>query len=111
MTTMHILDKSLDWYVQHPDDLRFPLENPEEAYFSKHISIPESPGGGWGYCVSLKGAKKIMRLVKKNIKDHMDQVYIKNVEKRNLNSFAFDPPIIWHEKGAIRPDTDLPWNW
>jgi GR25 family glycosyltransferase involved in LPS biosynthesis len=114
LTSLSIVDKhEYDWYVKHPDDLRVPLyeDDMDRSKWGKYISIPMSPGGCWAYCYSLKGAKKALDMFKNKINNHIDQLLINKVSKNKLKAYSFDPPIIWHEKGAFRPDSDLPWTW
>jgi hypothetical protein len=114
MTSLSIVDKEeYNWYVQHPDDLRvigYP-EDVEELQWGKYISKPISPGGTWAYAYSLKGAKKALKFFSGKVSNHIDQMVIKGVRKGELNALSFDPPIIWHEAGAFRPDSDIPWSW
>jgi len=28
-----------------------------------------------------------------------------------IKAYSFDPPIVMHEEGAIRSNTDIPWEW
>lgn len=112
-TSLSIMSEDYDWHVKHKDDLRIPcdIEECDPVDGSKYLSYPMSPGGGWGYCYSLSGAKKFLKFIGKNIKDHVDQLLIKAVENGKMKAIAFDPPIIWHEGGSLRPDSDLPWDW
>ena len=114
LTSLSIVDKDeYDWYVKHPDDLRVPLyeDDIDRSKWGKYISIPISPGGTWAYCYSLKGAKKTLELFKNKVNNHIDQMVIKQIRKNKIKAYSFDPPIILHEKGAFRPDSDIPWNW
>jgi GR25 family glycosyltransferase involved in LPS biosynthesis len=114
MTSLSIVDKDeYNWHVSHPDDLRTPIdkEDSEDVKWGKYISIPPKPGGTWAYAYSLQGAKKMYKILKKKITNHIDQMVISEVGKGNMKAFSFDPPIVWHEKGAIRADTDIPWEW
>ena len=39
---------------------------------------------------------------------------ILNQQKKNnggVRPLSFNPPIVWHEGGAIRSDTDIPWEY
>lgn len=113
LTSLSIAYSSCDWYVSHKNDLRTLCDDCEKL--SKNLSYPYRPGGTWAYAVSLEGAKKILKLFTKNgkitVTDHIDQMIPDEIQSGNLKSVAFDPPIIMHEKGAIRPDTDIPWEW
>lgn len=112
-TSLSVISKDYDWFVHHKDDLRTPCSKEEcpPVDNSKYLSYPASPGGGWAYCYSLSGAKKFLKFIGNTIKDHVDQLLIKAVEQGRMTAVSFDPPIIWHEEGALRPDSDLPWDW
>ena len=96
-----------DMYVHNKDDLR-KVCTPECNQITKHISIPNNAGGGWCYAYSLKGAKKMLKLIGDNASEHIDQIYQKT---GRMSVLSFDPPIVWHEGGAIRTDSDIPWEW
>ena len=103
------------WYVAKKDDLRGPCdENWEDDLcpaISKHLSRPLHPGGTWCYGYSLKGARKFLKYVDNNINDHVDQLLSNAVANGKLIAVAFDPPIVWHYLGALRPDSDIQWEW
>ena len=110
-----------EWYVCNPVDLRSPCDYVKEDgkcdKVSTHLSRTISPGGTWCYAYSLKGAKKFLKNFPKTNKGqykvsiHVDDYLRGNVEKGNFNAIAFDPPIAWHEEGAIRTSSDIPWEW
>jgi hypothetical protein len=75
------------------------------------MSIPERAGGSWCYAFSLKGAKKFLKLIDNDAGNHVDQIYQKLPNKGGIMPVAFNPPIVWHEGGAIRSDTDIPWEY
>ena len=47
----------------------------------------------------------------KDVSNHIDQMLINAINADVLKAVAFDPPIVWHEGGAIRSDSDIPWQW
>ena len=97
-----------DWYVGHPNDLRSPCDE-DCLDISEHLSIPKRAGGSWCYAFSLKGAKKFLKLIDNDAGNHVDQIYQNLPNKGGVKAIAFNPPIVWHEGGAIRADTDIPW--
>jgi len=99
-----------DTYVKYKNDLRSPCDG-ECNEISEHISIPERAGGSWCYAFSLKGAKKMLKLIDDDAGNHVDQIYQNLENKGGVVALAFNPPIVWHEAGAIRADTDIPWNY
>ena len=110
MTSLSIVNKDeYNWYVQNRLDLRGPVY--KDIEYSKNLSMPIIPGGTWGYGISLEGAKRILKLFGNNVKNHIDQLLGKEISKENLIAYSFDPPIIWHEDGAFRADSDIPWEW
>lgn len=98
-----------EYYVHHRDDLRNLCDNCQPI--SDLLSIATHPGGTWCYSYSLKGAKKFLKYVDNIVSDHIDQLLIEAIRTNKLISVAFDPPIVWHEGGAIRSDTDIPWEY
>ena len=100
----------MDLYVTHKNDLRVICGDDCEQ-FSEHISVPLSPGGTWCYAYSLQGAKKMLKFLEKDAGDHIDQLICKGIEKGIIKALAFDPPIVMHEEGAFRKDSDIPWEW
>jgi len=101
-------------YVKYKNDLRSPCEDTYCKTITPKISGAPVPGGTWGYGISLAGAKKILKLLKNKdgIEDagiHADQIYKMYCETGDLKCMAFDPPVIWHQEGYIRTDSDIPW--
>ena len=73
--------------------------------------MPEHPGGGWNFAVSREGAKKILKIIGNDVGQHCDKIYPKAIYNGKLRAYALDPPIVYHEGGAIRPDSSIPWQW
>jgi GR25 family glycosyltransferase involved in LPS biosynthesis len=107
-TLSQFLDEEL--YVTNPNDLRS-MCGDECENITEHMSIPERAGGSWCYAFSLKGAKKFLKLIDNDAGNHVDQIYQKLPNKGGIMPVAFNPPIVWHEGGAIRSDTDIPWEY
>jgi len=98
-------------YVKYPNDLRSPCLD-GCAEISEHISIPEKAGGSWCYGISLSGAKKMLKLVGNDAgAHHIDHIYQQQKNNGGVRPLSFNPPIAWHEGGAIRSDTDIPWEY
>ena len=102
-----------EWYLKNKIDLRAPCEE-DCPSITKFISHAPIPGGTWAYGVSLTGAKKILKLINHTAATpkywgHIDQVYKKECNTGYLKCVAFDPPIVWHEGGAARAGSDIPW--
>jgi len=96
-------------WVKYKNDLRNTCEEDSCSSVTGSISNAESPGGTWCYGVSLKGAKKILKLIG-DAGQHIDQIYKTECEEGNLKCLAFDPPIVWHQEGYFRTNTDIPWK-
>lgn len=96
-------------YVQNKLDLRLPCDDCE--VISDMLSVPLSPGGTWQYAISLKGAKKLVKILEKDAGKHIDRAIQEIMNSTRLKVVAFDPPIVWHEDGAFRADSDIPWEW
>jgi len=101
-------------YVKYKNDLRAPCEDTFCRTITPKISGAPIPGGTWAYGVTLAGAKKILKLMKtkSGVEDagiHIDQVYKMYCETGELKCMAFDPPVVWHQEGYIRTDSDIPW--
>ena len=111
LTSINKFVKKANWYVEHKDDIRIPCDKDECVQLSKNISIATYPAGGFGYAISLKGARKILKIINNNINDHMDGILPENIGNGKLKAISFDPPIINHYGGADRPDTTLDWDW
>ena len=100
-----------EYYVSVKEDLRSPCDVENCPPFSEHISYASSPRGTWAYAYSLSGAKKVLKLIDDDAGNHIDQLLKKFVNSKKLKAFTFDPPIIYHEGGAIRTNSDIGWNW
>jgi len=102
------------WYVARKDDIREPCDDDWSdnscPLISKHLSLALIPKGTWSYGYSLKGARKFLKYVDNRIDDHVDQLLSQAVVDGKLIAVAFDPPIVWHYLGLLRPDTDIQWE-
>jgi GR25 family glycosyltransferase involved in LPS biosynthesis len=107
-TLSQFLDEEI--YVKNKNDLRMPCEDGCNE-ITDHISIADHAGGSWCYAFSLKGARKILKLIDNDAGNHVDQIYQRLENKGGVKALAFNPPIVWHEEGAIRKDTDIPWKY
>jgi len=103
--------EGIEFYLANKDDTRRPCDSCKS--FSKNLSIPSEPHGGFGIAYSLSGAKKIIKITSENdnILEHHDIVKGDYIKSGYLKAFTFDPPIIYHEGGVERTDTTIPWNW
>ena len=99
-----------EYYVSVKEDLRTPCDEDVCFEFSKHISYAKKPGGTWAYAVSLKGAKKMLKLINDDAGEHIDHLLGDNIKAGKVKALAFDPPIIYHEGGIARIGTDIPWE-
>ena len=99
------------WYVKNKDDIRTPCKEKVCRQLSKNISIAPKAGGTFGYGISLKGARKLLKIINNKIDDHIDGILPDNVQNKKLKSISFDPPIINHYGGADRADTNIEWDW
>lgn len=101
------------YYVEHPNDLRIPCDE-DEGYdcnsIGDYIAQADLPGGTWCYAYSLKGAQKMLKYLNNNAGNHIDQLVAKNIKKGHIKAYAFNPPIVMHEGGVIRSDSDIPWK-
>jgi GR25 family glycosyltransferase involved in LPS biosynthesis len=111
LSSIYKFNKKANFYVRHRDDIRLPCARDECEILSKNLAIAAEAAGGFGYCISLKGARKILRIMKSKIEDHMDGLLPEAVVDGKLFAVAFDPPIVNHFGGADRPDTALEWDW
>ena len=110
LTTLSIVEgANYNWFVKYKNDIRFPCKDCE--IISKYLTIPSSPYGGWAYVYSLKGAKKILKYINNAPWDAIDMIIPEAIDEGVIKSVAFDPPIIMHEAGAFRPDSDIDWDW
>ena len=100
-----------EFYVSYKDDLRYPCESDDCEKLSEHLSYASNPGGTWAYAYSLRGAKKLLKLLDNDAGNHIDKLIGAQTENGKLTAIAFDPPIIWHEGGALREGSSIPWSW
>ena len=108
------------WYVCKDIDIRTPCDYLDEDYKCEQITRHTSsttPGGTWCYAYSLKGAKKFLKKFPKKpdgklkVGTHVDDYLLRNIFNGYFKVAAFDPPIAWHEEGAFRTASDIPWVW
>ena len=111
ISSIHKFNKKANFYVRHKDDVRIPCDKEECIVLSKNLTVSAEAAGGFGYGISLKGARKILRLMGDDIDDHMDGILPAAVVDGDLYAVSFDPPIVNHFGGADRPDTTLDWDW
>ena len=112
-----------DFFVCNKKDLRVPCSVWPDRKGGKCENISESlsnaiiPGGTWCYGYSLRGARKFLRKFPKTkdgkykVGTHIDDVIKNSVRDGKIKAISFNPPIVWHEEGAIRDNTDIPWEW
>ena len=43
--------------------------------------------------------------------EHIDQLIGQQARGKKITAIAFDPPIVMHEGGVLRNDSDIPWEW
>ena len=99
------------FYTIYKDDLRSFCKPAECKPLSSTISLAPSPGGTWCYSYTLEGAKKMLKLLgdrPAKVDNHIDNIIRNFTKSGDLLAYAFDPPIVWHEGGSIRPDSDIP---
>ena len=103
-------DESDYGFVYHKNDLRTPEDyDGEIKSISDRLSIAKEVGGTWCYCYSLRGAKKLLKLIDNNILGHIDQIIMKQGKENKLKIITFDPPIAFHEDIRDGRNTDIPW--
>jgi GR25 family glycosyltransferase involved in LPS biosynthesis len=107
-----------EFFVEVKEDLRLPCDNPTyecSEIFSESLSHTYKAGGTWAYAYSLEGAKKVLKLIDNDAGNHIDQILKNNMgkTKKLIKALAFDPPIIYHEFGAVggAPNSSIPWKW
>lgn len=59
---------------------------------SKHLFIPDHPAGTYGYCVSQRGAQKLLEYTRE-INFHIDVQIGMNI--KTLNAYAIEPKIVY----------------
>lgn len=111
-SSLALVAKKKPFYLKYKNDLRkVPnKEDIKDMEYSDNISMALFPNGGWAYAYSLKGARKTLRIINNIIDEHMDSILPRAIEEGKLIAYSFDPPIVWHEYGMYRPDTDIPWT-
>lgn len=97
-----------EYYVQNANDLRSLCDDCDKI--TPYISNTIHPGGTWCYAYSLKGARKVLKLIDNNAGNHIDQLVANQVEDGRLTAYSFDPPIVFHEKHT-REGSSIPWLW
>ena len=98
-----------EYYVKYKTDLRTPCDKGCDPV-NDYVSIAREPGGTWCYAYSLKGAKKMLKYIDNNCFNHIDSIIKEATKTGKMKAFSFDPPIVMHEGGAIRSDSDIPWK-
>jgi GR25 family glycosyltransferase involved in LPS biosynthesis len=111
LTTLHKFNKKAEYYVEHPEDIRYPCLPEKCTKISEHISKAYFPSGNFGYAYSLKGAKKMLKIIDGKIDEAIDAVIESAIKDGKVRAITFDPPIIYHFGGAERTDTNLDWTW
>ena len=97
-------------WVNHPYDIRTPCPRYVCERVSKYISTTPGVGGTFGYAISLKGAKKMLKYIGKTINNHIDQYLKLSVQDGVNNGISFDPPILWHKWGlAVAGSNTIEW--
>ena len=99
-----------EYYVHIEEDLRMPCEKHDCVPFSEHISFAKRPAGTWAYAYSLEGAKKMLKYIDDDAAQHIDHLLREPISEGKVKALTFDPPIIWHEGGINRFDSDIPWE-
>jgi glycosyl transferase family 25 len=97
------------WHVSVKEDLRSTCDDCK--IHSSQLTIPEHPGGTWNYAVSNKGARKLLEIMGNRIGQHCDKIYPVAIAEGKIKAYALDPPVIYHEAGAFRADSAIPWKW
>jgi len=103
-------------YLNHPNDLRMICEGSNDCKpVSKNIvKLSGVHGGTWCYAWSLRGAKKMLKLMKKSnnlVSQHIDQIIKDFVFTGKLTGYSFNPVIAHHELISVKRVTDIPWKW
>jgi GR25 family glycosyltransferase involved in LPS biosynthesis len=98
-----------DWYVSVKEDLRSPCD--DCTVQSSQLTIPKHAGGTWNFAVSNKGARKLLKILGNNVGKHCDTIYSQAIYEGKIKAYTFDPPIVYHEDGAFRADSSIPWKW
>lgn len=111
LTSIAKFSDNANFYVKHKDDIRHPCSEENCKQLSENISIAARPGGNFGYAISLKGAKKILKFMDNTIDDHIDGLIGYVIDEGNMKVLSFDPPIVNHYGGADRADTAIDWAW
>jgi len=97
----------LGLWVADERDLRIECDGCKPI--SKHITKVVRPGGTWFYSYSLKGARKLLKMLDNDAGNHIDQIIKDFTEAGKLKCLAVDPPIGWHQKG--REGSSMEWQW
>ena len=103
--------KTENWFIQNKNDLRSICDIDKCKPITEHISKAYQPSGTWCYAYSLKGAKKLLKLIDNNAGEHIDRLIQEQIKASKLEALAFDPPLVMHEGGALRSDSDIPWKY
>jgi len=103
-------------YLNHPNDLRMYCEDVTSCkkVSDNLVKLNGNHGGTWCYAWSLRGAKKMMKLMKDRnnlVSRHIDQIINEFVNRGHLKAYSFNPVIVHHELLQVNRKTDIPWKW
>lgn len=104
-------------YLSHPNDLRIYGEGEQKGFKEVSNNITQllgEHGGTWCYAWSLRGAKKMLKIMEKTnnlVSHHIDQIIQDKVYNGQLKAYSFNPVIVHHELLQAERKTDIPWKW
>ena len=97
-------------YTKDKRDLRSICDERDCTYLSEEMTRAYTPKGTWAYGYSLKGAKKVLKLIDNNANEHIDHILAGLSADRKIKAYAFDPIIVHHEYGT-GGQSSIPWDW